>query len=86
MTDFGPRLPELLREAEVEHFFVRRGRGELVHTVTISWSASPSGDDPDRSILADAAALRPTKIESAELCEVVQRLSIEITCAATADR
>ena len=51
LTAFGPRLPELSREAEVL-LFDRRVLGEFVHTVTISWSASPSGDDPARSILA----------------------------------
>ena len=51
LTAFGPRLPELSREAELL-LFVRRVLGEFVHTVTISWSASPSGDDPARSILA----------------------------------
>ena len=51
LTAFGPRLPELSREAEVL-LFDRRVLGEFVHTVTISWSASPSGDDAARSILA----------------------------------
>ena len=51
LTAFGPRLPELSREAELL-LFVRRALGEFVHTVTISWSASPSGDDAARSILA----------------------------------
>ena len=51
LTAFGPRLPELSREAEVL-LFDRRVLGEFVHTVTISGSASPSGDDAARSILA----------------------------------
>ena len=60
LTAFGPRLPELSREAEVL-LFVRRVLGEFVHTVTISWSASPSGDDADRSILAACTTSAPRK-------------------------
>jgi hypothetical protein len=42
LTDFGPRLPELLREAEFGDFFVRRVLGELVRMGTSSWlEASP---------------------------------------------
>ena len=51
LTTFGPRLPELSPEA-AGLLLVRRILGEFVRTVTISWSTSPSGDDPGRSILA----------------------------------
>ena len=77
LTAFGPRLPELSREAEVL-LFVRRVLGEFVHTVTISWSASPSGDDPARSILAACTTSAPRR-QDAPICEILwessQRLS-----------
>ena len=76
LTDFGPRLPQLLRAEELEHFFVRRGRGEFVHTVTISWSASPSGDDTDRSIFLPMRCC--CAAQSASDCEVAPRVSIGI--------
>ena len=68
LTAFGPRLPELSREAEVL-LFVRRVLGEFVHTVTISWSASPSGDDPARSILAPGVHECATKMLDAPIAK-----------------
>ena len=68
LTAFGPRLPELSREAEVL-LFVRRALGEFVHTVTISWSASPSGDDPARSILAPGVHECATKMLDAPIAK-----------------
>ena len=68
LTAFGPRLPELSREAELL-LFVRRVLGEFVHTVTISWSASPSGDDPARSILAACTTGVPTKMLDAPIAK-----------------
>ena len=68
LTTFGPRLPELSREAEVL-LFVRRVLGEFVHTVTISWSASPSGDDPARSILAPGVHECATKMLDAPIAK-----------------
>ena len=42
LTDFGPRLPQLLRDAEFGDFFVRRVRGECVRMGVNVWSpASP---------------------------------------------
>ena len=42
LTDFGPRLPQLLRDAELGDFFVRRVRGEGVRMGVNVWSpASP---------------------------------------------
>ena len=68
LTAFGPRLPELSREAELL-LFVRRALGEFVHTVTISWSASPSGDDPARSILAPVVHAWHTKMLDAPIAK-----------------
>ena len=68
LTAFGPRLPELSREAELL-LFVRRVLGEFVHTVTISWSASPSGDDPARSILAPVVHGWHTKMLDAPIAK-----------------
>eukprot|EP00964_Phaeocystis_antarctica_P127047 scaffold90712_cov63-Phaeocystis_antarctica.AAC.1 len=62
LTDFGPRLPQLLRDAELGHFRARRGRGEVVHTVTISWLSSRSGDDPLHSIFCRCAVMRAKRI------------------------
>ena len=62
LTDFGPRLPQLLRDAELGHFRARRGRGEVVHTVTISWLSSRSGDEPVHSIFCRCAVMRAKRI------------------------
>ena len=75
LTAFGPRLPELSREAEVL-LFDRRVLGEFVHTVTISWSASPSGDDAARSIFwHHACATAPRCADCEILWDSSQRLS-----------
>ena len=78
LTDFGPRLPQLLRDAELGHFRARRGRGEVVHTVTISWLSSRSGDEPVHSIFCRCVvASAPSESD----CEVFPRLSLCATIA-----
>ena len=50
LTDFGPRLPQLLRDEEFGDFFVRRVLGEFVRMGTGSWMAASPQVGPIASL------------------------------------